>query len=351
MSSSKRRRMPSKTRPPDEPRPDASAADHARPPGAWETRAPEPFTGSAHGTRGQPAFELDRIGALLRQARERRGENFYTIADFLRIRPGFLAALENSRYEELPADAYVTGFLRTYAAYLGLDSKAVIDQYRREMAGRRRRPQLNMPQPISEGRAPTVAILIGAAAAVILIYALWYGLSASSRDVATAAPPLPQPVALQAAGSSFGSEPVAALPAPIQPGAETQPVLPATDAAKAPEPAQAASPAQPQPAAAASANNNAGGPAARLVLRAEKGAWVLITDSKGNTVFDQILKPGDAYSVPDNKGLKLTTGNGNGIILSLDGIDLPRLADDARIVRNVPLDPARLKAGKIQPME
>ena len=141
---------------------------------------------------GAPA-SLERIGDALRNARERRGGDLGQIADYLCIRATFLSALEESRYDDLPADAYVIGFLRSYASYLGLDGSDAINRYRREMSGRRKKPALAMPTPIAEGRAPSAAIMAGAAVAALAIYAIWYGLSGSGRTAVSVAPPLPLP--------------------------------------------------------------------------------------------------------------------------------------------------------------
>ena len=51
----------------------------------------------------------------------------------------------------------------------------------------------------------------------------------------------------------------------------------------------------------------------------------MVTDGAGKTVFDHVLKPGDIYKVPNKPGLSLTTGNGSGIVLVLDGVDLPKV--------------------------
>lgn len=108
------------------------------------------------------------------------------------------------------------------------------------------------------------------------------------------------------------------------------------------------------PLSAVDSQNAASAPAAdsaRLMIRADKESWVLVTDRKGNTLFDKILNPGESYSVPNIKGLRLTTGNGGGIVLNLDGVDLPRLSEESRIVRNVPLDPDKVKVHKASPGE
>ncbi|MGE4350556.1 MAG: helix-turn-helix domain-containing protein, partial [Bdellovibrionales bacterium] len=148
----------------------------------WEEQ--DPSSATPRPIARQQAYEPERIGDILRRRRERRGEALEAISEYLRIRPNYLFALENNRYEDLPADAYVIGFLRTYALYLGLDGKSAIDQYRREMTGRRRKPQLSMPQPMLESRAPTITALIGAVIAALLIYGIWYGLSSPEQSAA-----------------------------------------------------------------------------------------------------------------------------------------------------------------------
>ena len=277
----------------------------------------------------QTSSEPERLGDLLRRKREQRDEVLDAIAEKLCIRPSFLIALENHRYEELPADAYVVGFLRTYANYLGLDGKSAIDQYRREMEGRRRKPQLSMPQPLSEGRAPSVAVLIGSLAAALLVYALWYGLSSSGRSVTTTPPPLPS-------ASEKQETPVVSDPTPPPPPAPSPEAVPTTAVPSAVNPAP--------PVVSIPAKGQTYGEAtSRLVLRAEKDCWILVANKKGQPVFDHILKAGDAYNVPSEKGLTLTAGNGGGLVMALDGTDLPPLAQDARTVRNLPLDVDLLK--------
>jgi cytoskeleton protein RodZ len=61
------------------------------------------------------------IGPSLREARMRRGLSSEDVQKAIRIRDRYLHALEEERWELLPGDAYVKGFLRTYAEFLGLD--------------------------------------------------------------------------------------------------------------------------------------------------------------------------------------------------------------------------------------
>lgn len=306
----------------------------------------------------RPALhEKDRIGDILRRVREHRGEDLEEISDYLRIRPSFLYALENSRYSEIPADAYVIGFLRTYALYLGLDGKGAVDQYRREMAGRRRAPQLSMPQPMSEGRIPTLAILISATVVCLLIYGLWYGLSTPDRSIIADPVPLPLPAAEETRPESNpASEALAAMPAgdlllQTTTGASEALSSLATvnETAKPPEKSveEAAPPPPPEttekPIEERPERFGASSPVP-LVIRAEKDSWILITDNKGVTVFERTLKPGETYHVPQTPGLRLTTGHAGGLILMLNDKILPKLSVKRQVARGIELDPEKLKA-------
>jgi cytoskeleton protein RodZ len=49
-----------------------------------------------------------------------------------KIRAKYLRALENEEWDLLPGPTFVRSFLRTYAQALGLDDKALVDEYRRQ---------------------------------------------------------------------------------------------------------------------------------------------------------------------------------------------------------------------------
>jgi hypothetical protein len=69
------------------------------------------------------------IGDSLREARTRRGLKHADVQKSLRIRERYLTALEEERWELLPGEAYIKGFLRQYAEFLGLDGNLYVDEY------------------------------------------------------------------------------------------------------------------------------------------------------------------------------------------------------------------------------
>ena len=103
----------------------------------------------------------------LRAARQARGLDFFRIERDTKIRIRFLEAIEDGRFEELPGEIYARGFIRNYAAYLGLDSDVIEAQWRIETgqpapppiaplikpASRDAIPQ-PMPEPIAPPRKP-----------------------------------------------------------------------------------------------------------------------------------------------------------------------------------------------------
>ena len=299
-----------------------------------------------------------RIGDVLKRERERRGYDLQQIADYLCIRRGLLAAIEGSRYEEFPADAYVIGFLRSYADLIGLNGQEAINHYRHEMAGRRRKPDLVVPTPISEGRAPTAVIMGAAALASLLIYILWYAFSTSDRTTVTTPPTLPTNIETSSPATATTTA-TTALPATapaMAPTTNAVETLPATatsgiaisapaPSAKTLQPASANNTAAESAAAATTAPVATATSSSEIVIKADQSSWVLVSNSKGQTIYDHVMKPGETYEVPKQSGLTLTTGNGAGVVLVLDGVDMPRLSTTtSHIVRNVPLEASALKA-------
>jgi cytoskeletal protein RodZ len=66
------------------------------------------------------------IGRILKDRRQELGYTLQAAEEATRIRKTYLDSLENNRFSELPGQAYVTGFIRIYAGYLGLKSNPLL---------------------------------------------------------------------------------------------------------------------------------------------------------------------------------------------------------------------------------
>jgi cytoskeleton protein RodZ len=132
------------------------------------------------------------IGGSLREARLKRGLSPADVQKAIRIRDRYLQALEEERWELLPGDAYVKGFLRTYADYLGLDGNLYVEEYNSRFA-RPDEPQL-VPERFARSRSRFAGVgflrpfvVVGVIVAIVAGFTAWQ-LSGSS-DGKQGAPP------------------------------------------------------------------------------------------------------------------------------------------------------------------
>src|SRR5262249_13903373 len=92
----------------------------------------------------EPMARRQSLGEVLRQTRERYRQDLETVSAESRISLVYLRAIEDARFALLPGPTYASGFVRSYAEYLGLNSRDVIRRYREEMA------QANAPEEPEE---------------------------------------------------------------------------------------------------------------------------------------------------------------------------------------------------------
>lgn len=366
---------------------------------APELKSPAPAAVEAEPA---PARPKHTIGALLRETRENFDGDVERIANALRIRAQYLVAIEEGRYDRLPAPVYALGFVRAYAIHLGLDGDEAVRRFKQEASGFEISRDLVFPVPLGERGIPHTRILAAAVLLLLAAYGAWYYLSSGGRVrpervgavptalqpppatlPTTSPPPAPSasepgpPTAGPAAITTTGLVPRTPAPSssPPAPSASAVPTLmsppppvagstPNTDngapVLKPPpgtsKPQTAIAPAA-QTAALPSGDNGASvtpGPgnlhvfgainaAVRIVIRAKDECWMKVHDRNGTTVFQRLMKPGDVYRVPDQSGLSLYAGNAGGLAVTVDGRDVPPLTGKVR--HDIRLDPDQLKAG------
>jgi Helix-turn-helix domain len=149
-------------------------------------------------------FEL---GNSLREARARQGLGYPQVELATKVRAKYIRALEEERFDVLPAETYVKGFLRAYADFLGLDGQLYVDEYEsrfvadafvdapehRQARHRRRQRELSF-----ERRAVVLALVGMAALAALVIVAWKFG--AGSPSAPSVLPPQTAPQGLRFSG-------------------------------------------------------------------------------------------------------------------------------------------------------
>jgi cytoskeleton protein RodZ len=133
------------------------------------------------------------IGGSLREARLKRGLTPADVQKAIRIRDRYLQALEEERWELLPGDAYVKGFLRTYADYLGLDGSLYVDEYNARYA--HEEEPLLVPERFARADRRwggnsllRPLVVVGAIVVIVVAVAAWQLSGSSSPKQATPPP-------------------------------------------------------------------------------------------------------------------------------------------------------------------
>ena len=136
------------------------------------------------------------FGGWLRRQRELRQVSLREIADTTKISIRYLEALEEDRFDVLPAPVFAKGFLREYARYVGLDPDEVVNTYLTAQAETQPEEESEPWKPQSRPSLEwTTGLLLALAVAVVLALVAAVAFYAErSRE----APVAPEPVTEQA---------------------------------------------------------------------------------------------------------------------------------------------------------
>jgi cytoskeleton protein RodZ len=338
-------------------------------------RLKTPFMEDLPDGEGVSPFGPRSAGDLLRQQREALGLDLDDVAAALKIKPGYLAALEAGRPDLLPGPAYAIGFVRAYGDHLGLDGNEILRRFKAESAVLDTKPDLAFPMPLGERSIPGGAMLLVALILALCGYGTWYYVSTGERSRPVRVIAVPPELAAAPARPPGGDPPV--LPA-TEPSLKAElAVTPdaATLGSGGPEPSStregagafsamsrapvpglpSSAPGVPSASAPLPASPPAGPRAeglhvygaldgtARIVIRATSDSWIQIRSTDQALVFTRVLKAGESYLVPDRPGISMRTGNAGGLEITVDGKATAPIGPNGAI-RTLPLEPQALLA-------
>jgi cytoskeletal protein RodZ len=134
------------------------------------------------------------IGATLREARMRAKIDINEVEARTKIRAKYLRAIENEEWDLLPGDVYARSFLRTYGDFLGLDTRQLLDEYRRQY-DRPSDHELRPINPVGRGggdrnrqsRGPLIPpwLVVGAVLVVVVVVLYIVGTGNKSKSPTT----------------------------------------------------------------------------------------------------------------------------------------------------------------------
>jgi cytoskeleton protein RodZ len=117
---------------------------------------------------------FEQIGSTLKQARRAQGLKISDASQKLRISVDYLSKLEMGAFDQLPAPAYVAGFLRSYGQCVALDPTTLVARYNDLTSKAATMPTYKIPvgtRP-TQRSAPAIASMLVVCASIA--YGGWY---------------------------------------------------------------------------------------------------------------------------------------------------------------------------------
>jgi cytoskeleton protein RodZ len=292
---------------------------------------------------------MSSIGETLRRERLRRNLDLEQISRELKISHRFLEAIEDERFDRLPAGVFAKSFVRQYATLLGFDGDELAAEVQQALEPPApveatspgvppiadiHVPRVEQWEAVSDRRSRDWSSALPAAALVVVVmlvcsgvYAFWQRARHTPTTTAQAPPPATQTAPAVQPPAVQPPQEAAAQPPQVQAQPQTQPGAPLNPepaiAAQTPKPAPAAGdnppaatkPATPPNEAARMANPNA---PVRVQLTAGEPVWVLAR-ADGKYIFSGTLDANQTKSVDANEAVTLRLGNAGGISITLNG--------------------------------
>jgi len=280
------------------------------PPRKTDAAAADPVDAAKRPPR-QPPWEKEAgggesgsFGDWLRRQREMREISLRDIADRTKISLRYLEAMENDRFDLLPAPIFAKGFLREYARYVGLSPDDVVNHYLsvhhpeelatdpKEDTRVRHRPKAIDPGQPPVQRSWSYGLILALIGVVLLVLVAAIAYFADRRHE--------EPV------SSAQAPAIAAPPALVQ----------------------SAPPAPPPPAP---------GAPLEISLDFSKDCWVeAVTDGKNR--FSELRVQGEALQLQAQQSLVLTLGNAGAVAVTVNGYPLELNRKDGEVVHDLLID-------------
>ena len=342
-----------------------------------------------------------QIGSTLKDARRSRGWSVRDVSEQLRISVDFLTKLEAGAFTELPAPAYVTGFLRSYGRCVGLAPDILVARYMAVTEGKGSQQSYKTPMSTRppQRSAPAVASMLVVFA--LIAYGGWFWMKTASLPaldideagtktaalslspdhagtvIGVASLNLPPEVDLVVDDSAARVELSAATPSREKTveasGSDTDTRInqltdnPPTELElndkAALEPLEIGSSAGQtritgqlktqilttrKSASLDLLNSNRAvanlrNPEKEITIRAVAASWVEIVRDNGEEVVAKLMQAGDSYVVEGNTRLFLSTGNAGGLTVVIGTDDPLSMGAVGEIVRDLPLVTDKLR--------
>ncbi|MBR1604581.1 MAG: helix-turn-helix domain-containing protein [Alphaproteobacteria bacterium] len=319
----------------------------------------------------ETTYQEGKVGTMLRDVRTKKKISIEDVAEKLHIKSIYLTAIENSDYENIPAAPYGTGFIRSYASFLGLNSERITQIFKEEISPsafastNTSKTSASEEEIIAEDDTSTINRKYIAVSIILLVlcYLLWITITPNSSNevisddeisvtaeeennkqdyplqvenfisetketVEETVPEIEESQQIKVTDAVFVEEEDNKTISDSNKTATSKtPEDKGVEAAKSPTESTAKSPTesiiQPEKQQPAEENKitNTATPkkTGRVILKIKKETWIEVKDDK-KLWISKVLHAGDEYVLPENGvGKTVSFGNTDGVDVEIDG--------------------------------
>ncbi|PHZ84278.1 helix-turn-helix domain-containing protein [Paremcibacter congregatus] len=307
------------------------------------------------GARPEDVAARVTVGQKLMQAREEKGAlNLAEISQELCIRPHLLAALEQDDFNKFPSACYASGFLKNYAAYLGLNVTQIVAQYQKEYNGSSKKVDLKfieVEKTHNYGQMMTLSFIV---LSLLALYGVWHAMGQKNQMMLSALPEMSDVasnILAQVAETTRGDSEIAQVniasetlqAETIQIAAVQEKPVPAPVVREEEPEKQDSHFTLMQQAQATPLDAKVRTPVADQVrLSVTQDSWVRVISAEKDVLVDRILLAGEEFYMADRAGMTLMTSNAGAVSLFVGAVPVSSLGKAGEIRHNISLDKADL---------
>ena len=266
------------------------------------------------------------VGQALKAVRISKDLSLEAMAEETRIRRVYLAAIEDMAMHALPSRPFTIGYVRAYAAALGLDSEAAVARFKSDDPARDQ--GLREPVGVRRGGDPRLAAIILSGTLIVGAIILW---NIAQRAMGQQGPPQSEvaPSTLPPAVFQGPMKLGAPLPVPVEstipppyetPGLQASVTNGGSVGAPNVPVEGAATPGLTLPETFVAQGNIYGVDRSRIILQARKSLSLVVRNPDGTPFFVRQLAAGEAYRVPTLVGISVEVVEAGAIQIYVEGI-------------------------------
>lgn len=271
------------------------------------------------------------IGQKLSAARNALNKKRSTVAEDLNIRESYIEAIESDNYDIIPGKAYVSGFVKSYADYLNLESEDLLKMLKATQ--NLQEDYKNMPQQLYKDYKRTKNIFVLSFFMLLLVFAGYNYFSYISHQIDIRK--IKQKASSSETLNSFFDQTQHEYVA-------TEQVIEATTTNTQQEPSlkdlikdnkielygQKSKP-----------------PFARVLFKANKDVWIQVRPLHKNRIYvSKTIPAGKYYWLSPWENVVLDVSNPNDLDIIIDGENMGNLGSNSKRIRGLFLDVPSLKS-------